>query len=99
MDVITDDRVKKTLESLSSTERGRIQGYIDLFVKNKFLLRGKYLKKLKNSLWELRPANIRVLFGIVDQNMAIVNIFKKKTQKTPKQEIKIAENRLRERKI
>ncbi|OGH17742.1 MAG: hypothetical protein A2868_00160 [Candidatus Levybacteria bacterium RIFCSPHIGHO2_01_FULL_40_15b] len=99
MDVITDDRVKKTLESLSSTERGRIQGYIDLFVKNKFLLRGKYLKKLKNSLWELRPGNIRVLFGIVDQNMAIVNIFKKKTQKTPKQEIKIAENRLRERKI
>ena len=95
MRVITDDRVKNFLDSLSIVERGRIQGYISLFVKNKFLLRGQYLKKLKNGIWELRPGNIRVLFGIIDGDMIIVNIFKKKTQKTPKQAIKIAENRLK----
>ena len=96
MEVLIDARVEKFLESLSLIERGRIQGYTDLFVENKFLLRGKYLKKLKNNIWELRPGNIRVLFGIVDGDMRLVNIFKKKTQKTPKQEIKIAEDRLKE---
>lgn len=43
-----------------------------------------------------RPGNIRVLFGFADNVMIIVNIFKKKTQKTPLQEIKLAENRLKE---
>ncbi len=96
MKAIIDERVRKIYRSLSDTDQGRIEGYIDLFVKNKFLLGGKYLKKLKNNLWELRPGNTRVLFGIINQNMIVVNIFKKKTQKTPLQEIKKAENRLKE---
>ena len=96
MKVIKDNRVSKFLELLSKTERSRIEGYVSIFCESKFLLTGKYLKKITGNLWELRPGNIRVLFGFAGDTMIIVNIFKKKTQKTPKQEIKIALNRLKE---
>ena len=96
METVLDERVRKIYRSLSDIDQGRIWGYINLFREHKFFLTGKYLKKLKNDIWELRPGNIRVLFGIVDDTMIIVNIFKKKTQQTPKQEIKTAEKRLKE---
>ncbi|EKD65088.1 MAG: hypothetical protein ACD_50C00196G0005 [uncultured bacterium] len=99
MKATLDERVKKVYNSFSDTDQARIRGYINLFREHKFILSGKYLKKLKNNLWELRPGNIRVLFGIVNQEMIIVNVFKKKTQKTPTNEIKIAEDRLKEYKL
>lgn len=96
MNLTFDDRTEKILESLSELERGRVSGYIDLFAENGFSMSGKYLKKLDSNLWELRPGNIRVLFGKVETSIIIVNIFKKKTQKTPKKEINLAKNRLKE---
>ncbi len=56
----------------------------------------QYLKKIENNLWELRPGSIRILFGLVGTEAVIVNIFKKKTQKTPVREIETARRRLKE---
>lgn len=91
-----DKRAEKVLKSLSEIEQAHISGYIDLFKKNGFSIPGQYLKKLENNLWELRPGKLRVLFGMVRQVAMIVNIFKKKTRKTPLREIETAGRRLKE---
>lgn len=95
MDIVVDERVKKVIKSLSKIDRSRVSGYIDLFSANSFNMTSQYLKKLDNNLWELRPGDIRILFGLVGSNAIFVNIFKKKTQKTPRQEIQTAKSRLR----
>lgn len=95
MKVITDKRVKDFLASLSEIDQGRAQGYIELFEENGFRLPSQYLKKLESNLWELRPGSLRLLLGKGGEVMVIVNAFKKKSQKTPKQEIKTAKRRLR----
>lgn len=99
MKIVLNERVKKTLKSLSKVDKGRVSGYIDLFSLNGFNIPSKYLKKIDSNLWELRPGDIRVLFGLVGAAAIFVNIFKKKTQKTPKQEIETARNRLKEYQI
>ena len=99
MDISFDGRAKKVLKSLSEEENGRILGYIDLFSKNGFNMTSQYLKKIDNNLWELRPGNIRLLFGLVRSDAIIVNIFKKKSQKTPIKEIKTSKKRLKEYQI
>lgn len=91
-----DKRAKKVLESLSITDKGRVRGYINLFKENGFGIPPKYLKKIEDNLWELRPGNMRVLFGMAEEIALIVNIFKKKTKKTPLREIETARNRLKE---
>lgn len=96
MNLTTDDRAEKVLKSFSELDKGRVSGYIDLFAKNGFNMSGKYLKKLDSNLWELRPGRLRVLFGKAETGMVIVHVFKKKIQKTPKKEIDIAKNRLKE---
>lgn len=96
MNITIDKRANKVLKSLSEEDKGRISGYINLFGENGFNMPGKYLKKLANNLWELRPGSMRVLFGVIGSEAIIINIFRKKTQKTPKQEINTATRRLKE---
>lgn len=96
MNVTFDRRAQKVLKSLSELEQGRVSGYIDSFIANGFNMTSQYLKKVDVNLWELRPGNVRVLFGLVGSDAIVVNVFKKKTQKMPRQEIKTAKNRLKE---
>lgn len=91
-----DPRAKKIVEKLDDLNFARVIGYVDLFKINQFRLPSKDLKKLSDNLWELRPGNIRLLFGQVGQDFIIVNVFKKQTQKTPSKEILTAKSRLRE---
>lgn len=67
------------------------------------IIPSKYFKKLVNTqdLWEIRIAsgsNIYRILGFFDGEMLIVlnHAFQKKTQKTPKQAIKIAVQRKKE---
>lgn len=96
MRIDNDPRVDKFLRSLSRKDSARIVQISELFEKYGFTLSGIYLKKLTGRVWELRTGRWRVMFGIVKQSAVIVHIFFKKTQKTPKKEIDIAENRLKE---
>lgn len=94
--IINDLRVDKEIRSLSQKDQSKIVEITELFIKYGFYVKEPYLKKLIAGLWELRAGRWRLLFGIVAEGAIIVNIFLKKTQKTPKKEIETALKRLKE---
>jgi len=96
MKVTVEKRIERILSSFSQTERARIDRVVELFTDKGFLLSQIYLKKLSKTVWELRPGRVRLLFGIIDDEAIIVNVFLKKTQRTPLKEVKLAERRLTE---
>lgn len=96
MNVYNDPRVDKIIRQLPGKESARIIQLIDLFKEFGFSLPELYLKKLTQGLWELRAGRWRLLFGGTDNNYIIVNIFMKKTQKTPKKELETALQRLKQ---
>jgi len=96
MNVVVDSRVNKIINRFSRTDRSRIQRTIELFEERGFDLNKIHLKRLTKNLWELRPGNIRLLFGLIDDQVIIVNAFVKKTNKTPPHELQIAERRFRQ---
>ncbi len=96
MRIYNDPRIDKQIGELSIKDSARIVQVAELFEDAGFGLTELYLKKLTKIIWELRAGRWRLLFGIVKETAIVVNIFIKKTQKTPKQEIKLAEKRLKE---
>lgn len=96
MKVSLDPRVDKAIRDLPSKDNGRIIQAVTLLQDYGFTVTSVYLKKLKTGLWELRSGRWRLLFGVVDQEAIIVDIFRKKTQKTPMREIKTALTRMKE---
>lgn len=96
MIVKNDPRVDKEIRSLGGADSARIVSLIELFRRYGFSLSLPYLKKLTANLWELRSGRWRLLFGLVNSEAIIVNLFLKKSQKTPKREIDLAKKRLKE---
>ncbi|HSX19148.1 MAG TPA: type II toxin-antitoxin system RelE/ParE family toxin [Candidatus Saccharimonadales bacterium] len=96
MQVVYHPEVEDKILFLTDADSARVSKLIDLFLEHKFSLSQLYLKKLTKDIWELRPGKYRLLFGIVSQNVIIVTIFKKQTQKTPMKEIRLALRRLKE---
>lgn len=65
--------------------------------KIKLWLSGKYTKKIRKDLYELRitgQEQIRVLYTTQGRTIILLHAFKKKTQKIPLKEIKTALSRL-----
>ena len=92
-------QVEEYFDTLSNKQVEKIFFVLDLVEKMPIVPRN-YFKKLEstNDIWEVRVQlgnNIFRLLGFFDgSELLIVNhAFTKKTPKTPKQEIKIAENR------
>ena len=54
------------------------------------------MTKVMRGLWELRAGRWRLLFGIINNEAVIVNMFLKQSQKTPKKELDMALKRLKE---
>ena len=53
------------------------------------------VRYLEEGLWELRPLEIRIMFSVLnDGEILLLHHFIKKTQKTPRREIKKAEREL-----
>jgi len=96
MKVINDPRVDKEIRCLPRSESAKIIRTIELFSESGFNLAEPYLKKLTRNIWELRAGRRRLLFGMVENKAVIVNMFLKKTQKTPKEEVNLANRRLGE---
>lgn len=96
MKVVYYPKVWNKIVNLSKIHNSRIIRVIDLFKERGFFLTELHLKKLKNDIWELRAGRYRLLFGVIGTVAVITNIFMKKTQKTPKQEIMLAVRRLKE---
>jgi len=54
-----------------------------------------YVKHVEGRIWELRPGRYRVLYSSAKNRVfVLLRAFIKKSKKTPKREIKIAQNRL-----
>ena len=96
MKVNFDKRIDKFSKSLSKSQKAKVIEVIDLFKEKGFLLSEKHLKKISKQIWELRPGNVRLLFGIANNEAIVVNAFTKKTNKTPLKEIKLSKQRLGE---
>ena len=69
----------------------KIIAYIRMLKQKGLSLGEPYIKHIENHIWELRPLKNRILFAYYDDNnFILLNIFKKKTQKTPRKEIEKA---------
>lgn len=91
--------VEEYLDTLSDKQVEKIFFVLDLVEKMPIVPRN-YFKKLEssNEIWEVRVQfgnNIFRLLGFFDGADLVIlnNAFTKKTQKTPKKEIKLAESR------
>ncbi len=88
-------RNKKDKES--KIKLSKITAYLDMLVKQGCNIGEPYIKHLEDEIWELRPLRDRILFAYFDNNeFILLNIFMKKTQKTPKTEINKAKRNLRD---
>ena len=90
--------VEEFLDSIDSKMRAKIYGLMEILQEKGNMLREPYSKHLDDGIYELRckfGSNItRVLyFFYYDGKIVMTNGFVKKTQKTPKKEIKLAKER------
>lgn len=72
---------------------------IQLLQNNGPFLKPPYIKKLQNKLYELRISGritIRIFYTIVNNEYYLLHAFKKKSQKTPLKELKVAIDRMKE---
>lgn len=96
MEIIYFPEIEEQISSLDQKDKSRIIKIIDFFEEYGFQLSREYLKKINKDIWELRAGKYRLLFGVVRQFGIVVNIFYKKTQKTPIKEIKLAISRIKQ---
>ncbi len=90
---------KEFLDSLDSKSAQKIAWVLDL-IENLDFVPAQYLKKLKNTadIWEVRArigSNSFRILGFIenDEFIILTNGFSKKSQKVPKSEIELAEQR------
>ena len=69
----------------------QINFYINLLEKNGTKLSQNIIKHIYDEIWELRPGNNRILYFFFGNNtFVLLHMFRKKSQKTPKNEIEKA---------
>lgn len=101
--------MEEFLDSLSGKQAQKVSWVLQL-IEEMEIIPVKYFKKLVNTdgIWEVRVqvgSNIFRLLGFLEDRQVVIlnHAFQKKTQKTPKKEIQIAEARkkdhLRRRKM
>lgn len=84
-------KLKSNNDKNSKIKFNKIVAYIRMLENNGICLGEPFIKHIINNIWELRPLRDRILFAHYDNNKIILlNIFMKKTQKTPKNEIEKA---------
>ena len=91
--------VKDFIERQQSSLVAKITHYLELLENYGPFLKPPYIKKLHKNLYELRVSSkvsIRIFYSKKDKTYVLLHGFVKKTQKTPKKEIKVALERLKE---
>ena len=93
--------VEEFLDSLEGVVRNKVYSSLELLKEYGVGLNFPHVKKLVGtSLWELRilgEFSIRIFYvAQTGKKFILLHGFKKKTQKTPENEIKIAEKRLKD---
>ena len=81
------------IETLSPTEQAAMLRTIDLLREYGIALRMPYARKV-DELWELRAGPGRLFyFAYTGRQLVILHGYRKKTQKTPAKELRIAKRR------
>ena len=81
----------------SRIKLNKIRAYMKALRENGTRVGEPTVKHIEGDIWELRPLSDRILFAAWDGNtFLLLSHFVKKTQKTPKREIKKALSRLAE---
>jgi len=89
--------IEKTIKSLGPETQGKVLKLIEVLSVESYHLGMPFSKKLEKDLYELRISsiqNIRVFYTFYSNNVVLLNIFTKKTQRLPINELKTARNRL-----
>lgn len=95
----TRDKVGKFIEGLDKVRRARVDRLYDLFEIYGTYLPSKYLKKIAKEVWELRPGDVRLFLTIKGNKGFVVHGILKKTQKTPKRDLDLVIQRIKEEAI
>jgi phage-related protein len=91
--------VKDFIDDLGLATQTKVAKHIRLLINYGPYLRPPYSKKLWRELYELRITGknaIRIIYAIVNNIYYLLHAFKKKTDKIPQNELKIALDRMRE---
>lgn len=91
--------VQEFIEEQDMATSTKITSYIDLLESHGPYLKPPYIKKLQDKLYELRisgKVKVRIFYTLVNNKFYLLHGFKKKSQKTPPREIKVALDRMRE---
>lgn len=86
------------IEEQDEETYANLLGYITLLKTDGPFLKPPYIKKLQNKLYELRISGkvaIRIFYTMERSEYYLLHAFKKKTQKTPAKELKIAIDRMK----
>lgn len=93
--------VVEFIERQSERNQAKIFAELDDFVEFGLMPRGNRLKHLEGKLWELRfrgqDLHFRfIYFAHTGRKIVVLHGFSKKTRKTPKRELNVARQRLRD---
>jgi len=77
------------ISNLSPDDQGKISGAVEALKNKKFT--SIFIKQLRGDIKELKVKKYRLIFFIHQETVYFIRIFIKKTNKTPKNEIDIAE--------
>ncbi len=94
-----DYPVRNFIEEQDGETYARIILSVQLLRDNGPFLKPPHIKKLRNKLYELRIKSkvpIRIFYTIFENEYYLLHAFKKKSQKTPPREMRLAIDRLNE---
>lgn len=92
-----ENEAEKFLKSIDKNRISKLLKNIDTLAKYGKTLSMPYAKKLEKDLWELRISgkqNIRAIYTFKNNQIIILCLFLKKSNKTPIQILGLARNRL-----
>lgn len=93
-----DYPVKDFIKEQDESIYAKILLSIQLLQNNGPFLKPPYIKKLQNRLYELRISGkipIRIFYTILNNEYYLLHGYKKKSQKTPARELKVAIDRMK----
>ena len=91
--------VEDFIKDQDEATHAKVLQAIKLLSNNGPFLKPPYIKKLQDKLYELRISGkvaIRIFYIITNNEYYLLHAFKKKSQKTPSKELKVALDRMRE---
>jgi len=94
-----DFPVKDFIKEQDKATYAKVLQSIKLLANNGPFLKPPYIKKLQDKLYELRISGkvaIRIFYTMVNNEYYLLHAFKKKSQKTPSQKLKVALDRMKE---